>query len=124
MPYVLIAEDDKNLANLWERAFRRAGFHVEVVYDGHSALERLQNGATLPDMLVTDQMMPGMQGSRLLEILYTELDPERRVASMMLTAHPESVPVHIAGLTDIILHKPVSYSDLVELAGRFVQVAS
>ena len=37
-----IVEDDRDIADMYARVVREAGFQVEVYYDGKAAYERLQ----------------------------------------------------------------------------------
>jgi CheY-like chemotaxis protein len=61
---VLVADDDELVATALRRILRRAGFTVDVVSDGKSAAERLMSGAY--DALVTDWMMPELDGIELV----------------------------------------------------------
>jgi CheY-like chemotaxis protein len=61
---VLIADDDAQLVTALRRTIQRAGFTVDVVGDGKSAAELLLSGAY--DALVTDWMMPGLDGIELV----------------------------------------------------------
>lgn len=62
---LLIVEDDRNLLRAIAVSLRRAGFEVATARDGEEALEILS--ATIPDLIVSDIMMPGMGGYALAE---------------------------------------------------------
>jgi two-component system cell cycle sensor histidine kinase/response regulator CckA len=64
---VVLAEDEAPLRRLAERALTRAGFAVLAAESGEEALERLASGLAEagPAMLVTDMVMPGMDGLAL-----------------------------------------------------------
>jgi DNA-binding response OmpR family regulator len=113
---ILIADDDLALAELWERAFLRAGFIVHVVHDGKAAIDYLGRNP-LPSAVLVDQMMPGLKGTDVLAELL-RIDTYQSVRTIMVTASPESVPPDIHDMVDIFLQKPVSYRDLVTLAQR------
>jgi DNA-binding response OmpR family regulator len=57
---VLIVEDDATVAEVVTRYLEREGFAVESVADGRDALERVD--AHLPDLVVLDIMLPGLDG--------------------------------------------------------------
>lgn len=76
---VLIAEDEPNIAAALEFLLARAGYHVEMVGDGASALKALEAGAP-PALLVLDVMLPQLDGFEVL----------KRVRA---TAHLTSLPV-------------------------------
>ncbi len=113
---VLIAEDDADLQHIWSRAFRRAeGFDVRLAVDGSEALKACCED--LPDVLVTDYHMPGMNGTNLVRSLRAMPNGDG-VRVIMVTAD-HGVRFHEdAELVDIFLLKPISYQDLVQFAKR------
>lgn len=60
---VLVADDNKDAADLLSRLIRAWGHDVRVVYDGWSALETAQ--AYLPDVALLDLGLPGVDGYQL-----------------------------------------------------------
>ena len=64
MRKILVAEDDILLAHIHEITLREAGFDVLVCQDGQQALEALD--AFEPDLLITDYLMPRMNGGDLI----------------------------------------------------------
>jgi CheY-like chemotaxis protein len=60
MAQVLIVEDSPEQASLLAGLVEAAGFDVEVVTDGESALEAL--ALRTPDIVATDLMLPGITG--------------------------------------------------------------
>jgi len=70
MPTVLIAEDDRVVANAMATHLRRAGMDVEVVENGDKALRKLR--FERPDIAVVDLMLPGIDGWRITEELRAE----------------------------------------------------
>ncbi len=62
---VLLVEDEVPLLRLAERALRRAGFEVMSAGCAEEALEMLTRGAPAPLALVSDVVMPGMDGLEL-----------------------------------------------------------
>lgn len=57
---VLVVEDDATVAEVVMRYLEREGFEVETVGDGLVALDRAR--AALPDVVVLDLMLPGLDG--------------------------------------------------------------
>jgi CheY-like chemotaxis protein len=66
MKKILIAEDDKDVGKMLERAFILSGFKVDLVADGVSALNNLHKSDSLPDAIMMDVVMPEMSGLDLL----------------------------------------------------------
>ena len=62
---ILVAEDDRDLARFVSVCLRRQGYEVVTAADGIEALERMEE--TKFDMLLTDIMMPRMDGFELAE---------------------------------------------------------
>ena len=59
---VLLAEDEPNIVESLTFLLERAGFDVAVETDGRKALDTAL--ATVPDVLVLDVMLPGLDGLR------------------------------------------------------------
>ena len=60
---ILIAEDEKTSRKILEKTLTKAGHDVVAVEDGLKALASIQKEA--PDMLITDWMMPDLDGLEL-----------------------------------------------------------
>ena len=64
---ILIVDDSKVMRAIIIRTLRQAGFQghtIDQADDGQTALERID--ASLPDLVLTDWNMPGMDGMELL----------------------------------------------------------
>jgi DNA-binding response OmpR family regulator len=77
---VLVVEDDRTVAEVVTRYLEREGFAVESVGDGQEALARAD--AQLPDLVVLDIMLPGLDG---LEVC-RRLRSRAPIPVVMLTA--------------------------------------
>ena len=78
-----MVEDDTRLAQLLERELSSgAGYDVTAVFDGGSALARLETESDLPDLVVLDLNLPDMDGLDVAKRL--RQDSEVRI--LMLTA--------------------------------------
>lgn len=69
---ILIAEDDPTSAKLLARTLESDGYTVVVTVDGALALEAIRQ--TTFDALITDWMMPNMDGISLVRRVRAELD--------------------------------------------------
>lgn len=106
---ILVVEDDKTVAEVVSRYLAREGYEVEHVADGAVALARLQQG--MPDLLVLDLMLPGLDGREVCRRVRAISD----VPIIMLTALGETGD-RIRGLelgADDYLAKPFSPRELV-----------
>ena len=63
---ILLIEDDEPLRFLFLRIIRKAGFQIETLADGESAIAYLEkhrgDPARFPDVLISDVAMPGLTG--------------------------------------------------------------
>lgn len=71
MATVLVVEDDRSSRLLAKSVLERGGFTVVEADDGCSALALIREHP--PDILVTDLMMPGMNGKELLDAIRKEI---------------------------------------------------
>jgi DNA-binding response OmpR family regulator len=59
-PVILVVDDDPNTRAFLDQVLWQAGYDVEAVADGESALERIQAGGI--DLVLLDRVLPGMDG--------------------------------------------------------------
>ncbi len=66
-PRILVADDDAWILRMVTTVLEKRGYVVETASDGEEALEKAV--ATKPDLVVTDVMMPNMDGWALIKAL-------------------------------------------------------
>jgi two-component system cell cycle response regulator CpdR len=109
MARILLAEDDDSLRGFLARALERAGFEVQACADGEEAVQHLERPW---DLLLTDIVMPGMDGIEVARQAAAR-DPSLRImfitgfAAVALSAQDRAP----AGAK--VLSKPVHLRDLV-----------
>jgi signal transduction histidine kinase len=69
---ILVVEDDRNLLDGIRAILELDGYSVLTADNGLQALESLRQAATLPDLIVSDIMMPLMDGLQLLQAVRQE----------------------------------------------------
>jgi len=72
-PRVLIAEDDPDTLVILRINLSAAGIEPMLAGDGHTALERIET--EVPDALLLDVLLPGIDGWQVLEQLHAKGDP-------------------------------------------------
>jgi two-component system, NtrC family, response regulator GlrR len=82
MPRILIVDDDAALLRLLELRLRAEGHDVVEATSGEAALARLDH--ELPELLITDLRMGGMDGLQLFEAVHRR---HPLLPVLMLTAH-------------------------------------
>jgi DNA-binding response OmpR family regulator len=110
----LIIEDDPDLAAIFSRALQVGGFQTEAATNGKKALAFLENN--IPNIIVLDLHLPDIDG---MEILYKIRAEERLAKSKVIVASADAQLVKLAdNMADLVLIKPVSVSQLKDLALR------
>ena len=106
---ILIADDDKNIADLMKSYFQKENFNVLTAYDGIEAVDLIKKNK--PDIILLDLMMPGMNG-------YDVLKEARKISNvpiLMLTAKDEETDT-LEGFevgADAYITKPFSPREVV-----------
>ena len=80
---ILIIEDDQRLAMLLRTGIEEAGYRVLLAYDAEMALRLMKCDGNNADLIISDIILPGMNGLELCKCIRTER-PE--VPILMLTA--------------------------------------
>jgi DNA-binding response OmpR family regulator len=86
-PYVLLVEDSRTQALRFRLELQRCGLCVDVAHDGVEGLERAH--ARLPDAIVLDVELPGMDGYTLCRHLKQERDTA--VVPVIMLTHRDDV---------------------------------
>nr|WP_295664091.1 response regulator [Polymorphobacter sp.] len=109
---VLLVEDDRAVRLVVERALRRHGLGVIAVEDPTVALEMIEQDETLIDLLVSDVVMPGMDGVDLVRRARARC-PTLPVVLMSGYAEPPQRRALVrAGV--VFLPKPFAVDDLLD----------
>ncbi|MGH2828074.1 MAG: ATPase domain-containing protein [Actinomycetota bacterium] len=88
MAKILIVDDEPDIRFLHQLIFRRDGHEVRVANHGAAALERVKDER--PDLVITDIMMPVMDGNGLIKSLRS--DPETATIPILaVSANPSAV---------------------------------
>ncbi|MEV6301333.1 response regulator transcription factor [Actinoplanes sp. NPDC051861] len=106
---VLVADDERLLADTVATGLRRLSMAVDVVYDGESALERLT--VNRYDVAVLDRDMPGRTGD---EVCRHVVDSDQGTKILLLTA-AAGIRDRVEGLglgADDYLTKPFAFAEL------------
>ncbi|WP_321491300.1 response regulator [uncultured Desulfobacter sp.] len=64
---ILIVDDEKNIGKALERLIKRIGVKSFYAASGAQALDFIQNSESAISMILSDQRMPGMEGTEFLE---------------------------------------------------------
>ncbi len=112
---VWIVDDDKSIRWVLERALQKASIETQSFSDAHNLLAELEN--QLPDVLITDIRMPGMDGLELLKNIQSRY-PELPVIVMTAHSDLESAVSAFHGGAFEYLPKPFDINEVVEIVQR------
>jgi CheY-like chemotaxis protein len=109
---VLVVDDEFGTVEVLVAALEDAGYRVLTAANGHRALERLEENK--PDLVVSDFMMPLMDGAALVQAM--RANPEYRdIPVIMMSAAPEAaLRRHLDGYA-AFLRKPFRVTALLEV---------
>ncbi|MBF8301254.1 MAG: zraR 3, partial [Acidobacteria bacterium] len=114
---ILLADDEEKLLKRLGRALRDEGHDVVEATTAREAQRHLKERAF--DLLVVDNVMPGMTGLELVREL-AQIAPAERPQIVMMTAHASTQIRREAfklGVEDF-LEKPFEVDELIALARR------
>ena len=106
---ILVIEDERDLNHLIKRKLKEEGYSVDSCYDGLEAIDYLNSASY--DVLVTDIMMPRLDGINLIKGLRDKGD---MTPAIFLSAK-DSVDDRVKGLdagADDYLIKPFAFDEL------------
>jgi CheY-like chemotaxis protein len=107
---VLLIEDDSRIRKIVAKALSAAGYRVTVAADGGDALDVVARQGSPPDLVVTDVVMPGMDG--------------RTLASELRRRHPGLRVLYISGYAgDVLAERGVLESGIQFLEKPFTSDA-
>ena len=86
MRTILVVDDERHVARVLSVALERAGYAVETARNGKEAVCKLVE--LNPDALLTDIMMPRMNGRELVAVVRNHF-PQRQVPIVVMTSSLE-----------------------------------
>lgn len=84
MKKILFVDDEESIRLLYKEEFEENGYEVILASNGEEALE--QFAETVPDLLIIDIKMPGMDG---IEVLKRVREQSKDVPVILCTAYGE-----------------------------------
>ena len=121
-PSVLLAEDDRSIRRYLEVILERAGFNVIAAADGLEAMKAALTSTV--DAVVTDAIMPGLNGYELCRFLRRH--PRfARTPLVLLSGVEQDVRTRESDIRpDLCLAKPVRPEELTDWIRRLLTEAS
>lgn len=120
---VWIVDDDKSIRWVLQKALTKESFKVQSFASGQDVLDQLQDASELPDLIISDVRMPGLDGMELLAHL-SDGFPDLPV--IIMTAHSDlqsAVDAYQGGAFEY-LPKPFDVEEVINVTQRALQHAS
>ena len=114
-PLAYIVEDNKDTVTIFSGAMELAGYEVEVAYDGAVAQKRLTE--IIPALVILDLHIPNVSGDILLQQIRS--DDRLSTTRVFLATADANMASQLRDQAEIVLLKPIGFSQLRELAERF-----
>lgn len=107
MSTILVVDDEQDIRETLRDFLEDEGYRTEVARDGAEALQLLHSLPELPNLILTDLMMPGITGWELLATLATD-EKLSRIPRLVMTAAQHDLQID----DTVVLHKPLAPSTL------------
>jgi DNA-binding response OmpR family regulator len=119
-PLALIIEDDYDLSIIFAEALQAAGFETQIVRAGDTALMWLSS--TTPNVVVLDLHLPRVAGTSILQQIRS--DPHLTETRVIVATADARLAETLREDADLVLLKPISFTQLRDLAARLTSVTS
>jgi len=119
MATVLVVDDEFGIADLLESVLGDEGHRVLSAINGKQGLEIL--GEERTDLVITDFMMPVMDGAALLRAMAADA-ALRAIPVIVMSGMPEAnVAARCAGYAGFV-RKPFDINEMIEMATRLLRL--
>jgi chemosensory pili system protein ChpA (sensor histidine kinase/response regulator) len=115
---ILVVDDERHVARVLTVALERAGYTVETARNGEEAVIKLVE--LKPDALLTDIMMPRMNGRELVAVVCNQF-PDRPVPIVVMTSSLELEHRDwVKNYSDLhFIEKPVSPRRIIQILDKY-----
>jgi two-component system nitrogen regulation response regulator GlnG len=115
-PLAFIVEDNEDQNLVFTTALHYAGYETESFVNGLAVQQRLNE--VTPEVMVLDLHLPGVNGESLLHLVRSE--HRLRNVRVILATADASLANDLQPQADLVLLKPISFSQLNKLSERFL----
>jgi CheY-like chemotaxis protein len=117
---VLVVEDSESVSTSLKRILTKAGAEVRVAGSAEAALALVDGETEPPQVLITDIVMPGMNGRELAGRLRTRFP---RMPILFISGYTDAAIERVSdlGANEAFLQKPFSPEDLLNRLGELLR---
>jgi DNA-binding response OmpR family regulator len=116
----LVVEDDQGVGGVYVEALKQAGFTTEYFTNGRAALARLSTA--VPTIVLLDLNLPLISGETILQAI--RADERLKDTRIIITTGESHRAKELESVADLVLVKPVSTTQLTDLAARMLLPAT
>jgi len=112
----MVIEDNEDQNMIFTTALQQAGYQVESIFNGTTAQQRLRD--SVPELVILDLHMPDVDGNVVLGQIRADkrLEHTRVILATADAAFADSLQTQ----AELVLLKPISFTQLNQLAGRYI----
>ena len=110
-----IIEDNNDISHFFSRALATVGYQTEVISNGKVAILRLEKES--PSLVILDMHIPEVDGGDILTYIRAK-EHLKETKVIIATADARLGEFH-NNRADLLLQKPVSFSQIRDFAERF-----
>lgn len=122
MKKIMIVDDDNFMIDMYSLKFKERGFDVYVSLDPKRALEKLNEGF-IPNVILFDIIMPGMDGFEFLENV-KKIDLKNNIIKIALSNQWEEDDIEKAkklGVDDYIIKANMVPSEVLDKVEKIIE---
>lgn len=117
MRKILVVEDEKPLANVFNIKFTKEGYTVILASNGLEALSLLTDDI---DLIITDLIMPEMNGFEFLEELNKRGVKTKRIVVSNLSQQDDITKVKALGALDFLAKSDTPIAEIVNYVNKLL----
>jgi PleD family two-component response regulator len=122
-PRILVVDDQRTNAEMVSGVLRNQGYAVEVALDGAEALDQV--AASAPDLVISDILMPRVDGFELCRKLRASSATALLPVILVTSADPQTERVKgIEAGADDFISKPINWAELFARVKRLLHIKS
>lgn len=116
--FVLIIEDAPEIAEIFSEILQSQGLTTQIVSDGAVALQILK--MRTPSLILLDMHLPNVSGRDVL--MEIRANPDLAKTKVIAVTADALIATSIEDMADLVLIKPVSYSQIIDLSRRMIMM--
>ncbi|MBF0406305.1 MAG: response regulator [Candidatus Riflebacteria bacterium] len=108
--FILLVEDDTGLREIFGKMVKGLGYKTQIAANGEEAYLAVNEGRFIPDLVITDMIMPGMNGVTLVKKL-REIIPKLKVLYTSGYSDKAALDNYDIGVRAPFIQKPFSLNN-------------